>query len=388
MELRLLARRIALAAPPIKRVHDELVRQNVINASVSAERDRLAAELAYSKPLLAELAAAIEERDSLELQLYVLGSDQQRAVTRNEALAAALREAEARAAAAAAAERARDDVVGDLARRTDLDEVYMKLTAKLTMLSSTLSGPAGGPQGDSKLYLDLLERALTGTLTEDPAMNLGSDTYDPEIRSFGRDWPRTAPTMIGAARLRNLRVLTERVLADDVPGDLLEAGVWRGGACMLMRAVLQARGVTDRTVWVADSFRGLPPPDPAYPADAGDTHSTVAELAVSVAEVRANFARYDLLDSQVRFLEGWFADTLPGAPIERLALLRLDGDMYSSTMQTLDALYAKVSSGGFVIVDDYILLGCRKAIHDFRDRHAVTEPMNDVDGAAVYWRKA
>lgn len=139
---------------------------------------------------------------------------------------------------------------------------------------------------------------------------------------------------------------------------------------------------------MADSFAGLPVADPvAYPADAGDQHATFEALRVSSEEVEANFRRYGLLDGQVRFLKGWFADTLPGAPIERLAILRLDGDMYSSTIQTLDALYAKVSPGGYVIVDDYILAGCRKAVDDFRERHAIADELVDVDGAAVFWRK-
>lgn len=194
--------------------------------------------------------------------------------------------------------------------------------------------------------------------------------------------------MIGSARLRNLRALTEQVLLDGISGDLIEAGVWRGGACILMRGVLKAYGVKDRSVWVADSFEGLPPPDSSYPADANDKHSTFEELAVSLEQVRENFRVYDLLDDQVHFLKGWFSDTLSQAPIGRLAILRLDGDMYSSTIQTLDALYKKVSVGGFVIVDDYILEGCRKAVDDFRRDHRIDDQLQEVDGAAVYWRKS
>jgi len=205
---------------------------------------------------------------------------------------------------------------------------------------------------------------------------------------IGRDWPSSAATMIGLARLRNLRVLTERVVEEGIAGDLLEAGVWRGGACILMRGVLAAYGIADRTVWAADSFAGLPVADPmTYPTDAGDQHATVEALRVTSEEVKANFQRFGLLDQQVRFLINWFVDTLPGAPIERLAILRLDGDVYASTKQTLDALYGKVSSGGYVIVDDYILAGCRQAVDDYRERNAIADKLVDVDGAAVYWRK-
>ena len=157
---------------------------------------------------------------------------------------------------------------------------------------------------------------------------------------------------------------------------------WRGGATIFMRAVLKAYGVTDRYVWVADSFEGLPPPETGkYPHDAGDRLHEARELAVSLEEVKANFERYGLLDDQVRFLKGWFRDTLPAAPIERLAVLRLDGDMYESTMDTLVNLYPKLSEGGYAIVDDYgAIPACRQAVNDYRSANAITEKIrNSID---------
>ena len=150
--------------------------------------------------------------------------------------------------------------------------------------------------------------------------------------------------MVGRLRLDNVHACVERALAEGVPGDLMETGVWRGGVTIFMRAILAAYGVTDRTVWVADSFAGLPPPRPdRYPADRGFDLSNVRYLAVSRAQVEENFARYGLLDTQVQFLEGWFRDTLPEAPSERLAVLRLDGDLYESTHDALVHLYDGLS---------------------------------------------
>jgi hypothetical protein len=247
---------------------------------------------------------------------------------------------------------------------------------------------SGGPGMAADLYLDLLEQVLTGTLYSDAADSpFGRTPQDPLRRAVGYDWPATAETMIGVARLRNLRRLLTCALEEGVPGDFIETGVWRGGACIYARAVLAAYGDATRRVFVADSFRGLPPPDPdAFPADAGDPHYTFSQLSISRAEVEANFRRYGLLDDQVIFLEGWFKDTLPAAPIDRLAVLRLDGDMYESTIQALEALYHKISPGGFVIVDDYILKACAQAVDEFRGRHGITAEMQDVDGAAVWWR--
>jgi hypothetical protein len=195
--------------------------------------------------------------------------------------------------------------------------------------------------------------------------------------------------MIGIHRLDNLHFCVEDVLARKVPGDLMETGVWRGGASILMRAILKVHGVTDRRVWCADSFEGLPPPDPAkYPHDVNLTLNQFRQLAVSLEEVQTNFRRYNLLDDQVRFLKGWFRDTLPGAPVERLAVLRMDGDLYESTMDALSALYPKVSRGGYVIVDDYgDVPPCRQAVHDYWQRHGIQEEIIQIDQAGVFWMK-
>ncbi len=245
------------------------------------------------------------------------------------------------------------------------------------------------------LYVELIKRCLIGSIYEDPtflrsASGVQIADYNPEARRFGHDWPVKAHTMIGESRMNNLRDAVYHILGNQVPGDLIETGVWRGGSCIFMRAILAAFGVTDRTVWVADSFQGLPPPDAErYPADRGDDLHTVQELSISIEEVTENFKKYNLLDDQVKFLSGWFKDTLPTAPIERLALLRLDGDMYESTMDGLNALYEKLSPRGVVIVDDYGLGPCRKAVHDYREQHGVTAPLQliDVQSQSVFWIK-
>lgn len=246
------------------------------------------------------------------------------------------------------------------------------------------------------LYLSLLKRTLMGLTYDDPS-NLYPEAigaparragHDQKVRMQGADWPVSAATMIGDARLENIRACVEQVLADGVPGDLIETGVWRGGAVIFMRGLLRAHGVTDRTVWVADSFEGLPPPNPsAYPKDAGLHLEQYSELAVSLEEVQRNFERFELLDGQVRFLKGWFRDTLPTAPVKKLAVMRLDGDLYESTTDALVNLYGKLSPGGFVIVDDFNIEACRAAVHDFRASRRIDEPIQPIDWAGVYWRR-
>jgi O-methyltransferase len=196
--------------------------------------------------------------------------------------------------------------------------------------------------------------------------------------------------MIGMQRLTSLQRCVETVLAEGVVGDLVECGVWRGGASILMRAVLAAYGDETRRVWLADSFAGVPPPDTVnYKADKGiRLHRHANVLGVPEAEVRANFERYGLLDEQVRFLPGWFKDTLADAPIEQISVLRLDGDLYESTIQGLDALYPRLSSGGYCIIDDYhVFSACEQAVADYRQKHQISAEIVEIDGTGVLWRK-
>jgi O-methyltransferase len=195
--------------------------------------------------------------------------------------------------------------------------------------------------------------------------------------------------MVGMLRLDNLQDLLSDILVRRIPGDVIETGVWRGGASIFMRAVLKAHGDLDRIVWVADSFQGLPKPNARlYPKDEGDSLWTFSELAIPIETVKANFARYEMLDDNVRFLPGWFADTLPAAPIERLSLMRLDGDLYESTMDALRTLYPKLSPGGYVVIDDYRNLEtCRAAVDDYRSQNGISEPIRQVDWTCVYWQR-
>jgi hypothetical protein len=132
-------------------------------------------------------------------------------------------------------------------------------------------------------------------------------------------------TMIGRKGLDHLGQCVQTILAENIEGDLMECGVWRGVACILMAGILAAQGVTDRWLWLADSFAGFPLTTPVShsqePGAVWDQFMvTYPQVAVSQDEVAANLARFDLLGPQLKFLKGWFSDTLPEAPVERLAL--------------------------------------------------------------------
>jgi hypothetical protein len=264
-------------------------------------------------------------------------------------------------------------------------------------------GLARSPAAD--LYIELLKNCvgnriydddldlLRGAFVPDPVtgkmVSKDATPTDEQLKYLGLVWPSRAHTMIGVPRLDNLRKCIEAVLEDGVAGDFIETGVWRGGACIFMRGILKAYGIEERVVWVADSFAGLPPADLAkYPKESSAPFHVHADLAVSLEQVQRNFASYGLLDGQVKFLRGWFRDTLPGAPIRNLSILRLDGDLYESTMDAL-TLYPKLSPGGFVIVDDYDnVKSCNDAIDDFRKERGIHEALQRIEGGGAYWRKA
>ncbi|HXQ73677.1 MAG TPA: TylF/MycF family methyltransferase [Pyrinomonadaceae bacterium] len=270
-------------------------------------------------------------------------------------------------------------------------------------------------ESPTELYLDLLKKCLTRSIFGEKYRPLSADNnnlllktvgkwlasqdlqivravkFDPRAREEGLDWPEEGETMIGLKRLQNIQDCVTDVVQQNIPGDLIETGVWRGGAAIFMRAVLKTLGDKDRTVWLADSFEGLPPPSPdLYPADKGaDFHLSNDVLGVSLEEVKANFARYDLLDDRVRFLKGWFKDTLPTAPIDKLSVLRLDGDLYESTMTALESLYPKLSIGGYAIIDDYApsIPCCVQAVDDYRRAHNITEEMVSTGDYGVFWKR-
>lgn len=281
----------------------------------------------------------------------------------------------------------------------------------------------------ARRYLDLLAGCLTRGLFVDeqvedalvwpPTAGLGDpDDVWPAMQRHGlrvvraaasaeqalaqAHFPPNAETMAGEARLENVRQLVGRVVAEQVPGDLVETGVWRGGTVIWMRAVLEGLGDPDRLVWACDSFEGLPPADGSrHPLDRawreGYTadHSALAvdlvdrALMVSLDQVRANLDRYDLLDDRVRFVQGWFSDTLPQAPIDEIAVLRLDGDLYESTIDALVHLEPKVSPGGYVIVDDYNSIdACKQAVTDYRSEQGITDAVHEIDWTGVWWQKS
>jgi O-methyltransferase len=255
-------------------------------------------------------------------------------------------------------------------------------------------GATADAEGLRAAYLDLLKLALcdlTGTATMSvgaiPAVGVVSSELRHEQRGLrwaGIDWPLHGVTMVGLPRLADLQSCIETVVQDDVPGDLVEAGAWRGGASILMRAALDSLGGTDRTVVVADSFQGFPELDAA---ETDGVDYTYEFFSVPLEEVKANFARFGYKRG-VEFVPGFFESTLPELTDRTWALVRLDGDSYSATQVGLRSLYPSLSPGGYIVIDDYrVVEGCRRAVDDFRSEYGITEPIEEVDWMCVRWKR-
>ena len=242
--------------------------------------------------------------------------------------------------------------------------------------------PAFKSKNLPRRYLKLLKNMLLDSLCTTPLHS----NYNLQLE--GLEWPIHAQSMIGKKRFEHLLQCMNTIKEENVSGDFIETGVWRGGATVFMKGFLKAYQINDRQVWVADSFEGLPPPETTYPQDSSSTFHQSDILNVSLAEVKSLFERYGLLDNQVQFIKGFFSDSLPKAPIKQLSLLRLDGDMYGSTCEALTHLYPKLSLGGFVIIDDWgDVAACQAAVIDFCEKNQIQSPKIQVDHSCIYWRK-
>jgi hypothetical protein len=266
------------------------------------------------------------------------------------------------------------------------------------------AGPGPQPEALRLAYLDLLKLTLcdlAGATTREVRWTDDKRWFSRELtgdaqlagRAEGKDFSLDGLTMVGLRRLDALQANVESVVEDQIEGDLIEAGVWRGGASIFIRATLDSLGASERTLWLADSFEGFPPPDRAD-LEADRILETDFEgvdfLAPGLGTVQSYFSRFGL-ERGVRFVPGFFEHTLQHFRGKRWALIRIDADTYKATRLALDALYPGLSAGGYIVLDDYFhpwLPQCRKAVDDFRDEHRIAERVEQVDWNGGYWRRA
>ena len=238
-----------------------------------------------------------------------------------------------------------------------------------------------------RAYIELIKRAVSNYLYlggEAPFARYNALAhYDKEAGGWKVDPLSRPATLLGQGQLDLIERCVHDVVERGVPGDFIEAGVWRGGAVILLRALLGAHGITGRTVVAADSFSGIPK-NTRFKHDPVDLWED--RWAAPLAEVQALAERFGLADERIEWLPGLFEDTLPTLEGRQFALIRLDSDSYDSVQTSLDRLYPLLSPGGIVIVDDWHLPGCRFAVADFRKRSGVEAEVHEEAGNG-WWVK-
>jgi hypothetical protein len=231
--------------------------------------------------------------------------------------------------------------------------------------------------------------------------NDGDTQTDHEPHAFPFDFDesdkelyrRVGPyTMTTPPRVYALVRAVEYVVARGVPGAIVECGVWRGGSMMAAALTLLRLGITDRELYLYDTFAGMPPPSEVDTTRSGeraadllaqeDEDSHIWAIA-SLSDVRAAVLSVDYPEQRIHFVEGLVEETLPATAPEEIALLRLDTDWYQSTKHELEQLYPRLAPGGVLILDDYgHWQGARRAVVEYFAEHRITLLLNRVDGTA------
>jgi O-methyltransferase len=191
-------------------------------------------------------------------------------------------------------------------------------------------------------------------------------------------------TLVGPERIRNLRTLALRIESEGIPGDVIECGVCNGGTAAVM-----ARSAThshiDRTLWLFDSFQGMPE---TTGVDGAEAKEYVGQVLGSAKRVRELLRKAGADLERVKIVEGWFEDTFPTVSISQIALLNIDADWYESVSLCLETFYDRVVPGGFVSIDDYgHWPGCRKAVDEFFAARRLKYTLQEVDYTARWFQK-
>jgi len=191
-------------------------------------------------------------------------------------------------------------------------------------------------------------------------------------------------TLVGPERLHNLYVLAKRAENENIPGDFLECGVCNGGTAALL-ARFATRSRLNRTMWLLDSFQGMPVTT-TEDGEAAKAH--IGKEVGDIQRVKRVLRRVGADMSRVRIVPGWFQDTFPTVSSSQIALLNIDADWYESVKLCLDTFYDRVVRGGFISFDDYgHWPGCRKAVDEFFAVRRLPYKLQQVDYTAHWFQK-
>ena len=269
-------------------------------------------------------------------------------------------------------------------------------STRIEWLDQTIKSQQPVTERANEFYLEMIKSMVSATVFNQAEKsvipgnnNIGTRPLNLESRRGGNDWAYFGDTMTGWKRLDNVWKLLKQVVEDDIPGDYIETGVWRGGSSVFARAVMNVYGQSNRRSYVCDSFAGLPPGDRALDRADKNWDKMHWYLAIPEAIVAENFLKYGLLDHNVIFAKGFFNETMPeiSKRAKQFSVMRLDGDMYESTVDVLYNLYNKLHIGGYVIMDDWFGFPSKTACEDFFRVHGIAPEIVPIDKLSAYWKK-
>lgn len=200
--------------------------------------------------------------------------------------------------------------------------------------------------------------------------------YDDEAKAIIR---AVKPfTMTSPERLNAFILATRHVVRHNIPGDIVECGVWRGGSMQACAKTLLSLGETERDLHLFDTFEGMPPPTAEdLRRDGKSAEDLLAAQGkdrpiwaiASLEDVQAGFEQVPYPGERVHYVQGMVEDTVPQQAPERISILRLDTDWYASTKHELEYLYPRLVSGGVLLIDDYgYWQGSRQAVDEFLEK--------------------
>ncbi len=191
-------------------------------------------------------------------------------------------------------------------------------------------------------------------------------------------------TLVGRHRIRNLYALARQIDSEQISGDVVECGVCNGGTAAVL-AHLATHSLLDRTVWLLDSFQGMPE---TTEEDGEEARAHIGKEVGDVTRVNEVLRLAGADISRVRIVAGWFQETFPSLRIPRIALLNIDVDWYESVKLCLESFYDLVVPRGFVSIDDYgHWLGCQKAVDEFFRLRGLHYALRRVDYTARWFQK-
>ena len=273
-------------------------------------------------------------------------------------------------------------------------------------INKLLSNPINTIQEARYGYLQVLNSLVTGMIygsaekSVGPGLQISKHKLNNmliENRLNGLDWTYLGYTMTGTKRIGTIEFLLKDIFDKKIAGDFVETGVWRGGSSIFARGVIRAYHEGFRSSYVCDSFAGLPPGKIIF--GVGDMNwDNTPYLEVNSLEVAKNFHSVSMLDPNVIFVQGFFNNSMPHLKKQmgKISILRLDGDIYESTVDVLYHLYDKVEIGGYIIIDDWnkddltppTPFPAKTAVLDFFKVHNINDAeIITIDPIAIYWQK-